>query len=199
MTSGPKIHAVVDVNVRTEGLWAPLPSEPWPPFVRLHRSAPAEHVALVVGVLSSYGRDSESPATSPADLLTDFPGVLPGGLAVVSADRTLLPGCCCGLESWTEWCDLLESGRAPWTGHDPAPLVEAARGAVRVWPDGALGGTTPLGSPVTFSKDDFLGELARVAGDLEAFLGPLRAWLDQAAPQEAADLVARFVAAFVRR
>jgi hypothetical protein len=39
--------------------------------------------------------------------------------------RTVIgPSCCCGLEGWKAWLDILTTGQSPWMGHDPAPFVE---------------------------------------------------------------------------
>lgn len=192
-----EIQAVVEVVIDTKEMWVPLPPEPWPRFVRLSGSTSPEEVALVVGVLSSYGRADQEPAATAGSLCADFPGVLPGGLAVVSSDREIWPGCCSGLERWREWIEFLVDGQSPWTGHDPAPLVEVAGDEVHVWSDGGLLGDKPDEIPVIFHRDAFAEALAQAGSDLEAFLAPLRAWLDTHAPSDAKEIARCFAKVFL--
>jgi hypothetical protein len=150
-----------------------------------------------MGVMSTYGKD-DTPAASPAALLADFPNALPGGLAVISADREILPSCCCGLESWSEWEKVLVAGHVPWTGHDPAPLVEIVDDKVQVWSDGAMGDKPTNELPILFTCEDFLAAITRVRNDLEGFIAPLDEWLCVHAPSEANDLRQHFRTAFIR-
>ncbi len=66
--------------------------------------------------------------------------VLPGGIQVVCKDRdtTISPSCCCGLETWRQWIDFLQTGESPWLGHDPSPWVEGLGDVVRIWSDGGM-------------------------------------------------------------
>jgi hypothetical protein len=122
--SGPELHVVIEVGARPERLWFEAPPEPWPSFVRLWGSTSEEDVARFVVLVSTYGRSGGEPASSIQDVLDDFPHVLPGGIAVVSDEHAVMPSCCCGLEHWPEWRQFLTTGQSPWTGHDPAPLLE---------------------------------------------------------------------------
>ena len=195
---GPELHAVVEVDLRPEGSWVALPREPWPRFVRLAGSATDSDIALLVGVASSYGRTDQRAAESARALLADFPHVLPGGIAVVAPERSIFPGCCCGLEGWPDWRHVLETGAGPWTGHDPAPLVEVVGDEVRVWSDGGLSARPQDEQPLTFARSEFVEALDRVSADLEEFLPRLRRWLDIHAPLYAKRLVERFADRFVR-
>lgn len=199
MSSEPAIHAVVEVGIREAGLWVELPAKPWPDFIRLWGSASPSDVAFFLAVLSSYGRSDDVAAGSADELLSDFPDILPGGLAVISSTRNIMPSCCCGLEHWSEWKRVLQDGQSPWTGHDPAPLVEVVGDQVRVWSDGGMGGQPEETVPVTFSRADFAQALAAAETDLKDFLGPLRSWLDTNAPQHASQIIQRFNTAFVER
>ena len=196
--SSPQIHAFVEVDGHVDGSWPQLPPQPWPTVVRLERSTCLSDVALVVAVGSSYGRNSETPATSGRDLVSDFPAILPGGLGVVAEDQQILPGCCCGLEAWRDWLNILPDGRAPWTGHDPAPLVEATSTVIRVWPDD-VDCDHPGVAPIVFTRDEFEHALAAAADDLAGFLIPLESWLRTNTPSEATVLLAKFAENFVAR
>jgi hypothetical protein len=131
-------------------------------------------------------------------MLTEFPHVLPGGIGVVSDERAIMPSCCCGLEHWHEWREVLTTGHSPWTGHDPAPLVEPHDDVVQVWSDGGMGEKPSHETPITFRRSDFALAVETVAQDLGDFLHPLREWLDVHAPQASADLVSKFAERFVR-
>jgi hypothetical protein len=157
-----------------------------------------EHVALLVAVLSSYGGTVTDAATSFDALLEDFPRILPGGIAVVSSDRMIVPGCCCGLESWPEWRKILTEGSIPWTGHDPAPLIEVVDDEVRVWSDGGAMGEQPNDEePIVFGRDEFAEALKQVGQDLVGFLIPLRGWLDEHAADHAEGIARCFEERFV--
>ena len=130
---------------------------------------------MVVGTLSSYGRDST--ATSAEILAKEFPGVLPGGFAVVDRGRVIAPGCCCGLETWRDWLGVVRTRRSPWMGHDPAPLVEVLEDSVHVWTDGGLTGKPKGESPIVFSRHEFEKSVQLAANDLSEFEDQLRTWL----------------------
>jgi hypothetical protein len=197
--SCPEIHAVAELAaVDGNRLWFELPPEPWPHFVRLCRAASEKEVALVVRMLCCYGRPQEEPVQSAEeDLEATFPIALPGGLAVVSGDRLVAPSCCCGLETWHEWQRVLSGGGSPWTGHDPAPLVEVIEGEVRVWLDGALRNKPTAESPLVFTPAQFQKALDKAAADIEGFLYSLRAWLEMKAPDHAEGIAEKFRDAFV--
>lgn len=201
--SKPEIHAVVEVGIPTDLKWELLPTKPWPDYVRLCGSTSSSDVALVLAVLSSYGHHGRSVETGEGwgqSLLDHFPRILPGGLAVVSAERRILPSCCCGLETWQDWRSVIAIGQSPWTGHDPAPLIEVTGTDILVWSDGGMG-EKPIGeSPIAFRREEFALALQQAAADLRDFRKPLRQWLGAHAPSALADgLVAKFESAFVRQ
>lgn len=195
----PEIHAVVEIGVQRTDVWVDLPPEPWPYFVRLSPAATDEEVALVVGTLSCYGTSQDGPARSAEDLVRRFPRVLPGGFAVVGADQSVYPSCCCGLETWQEWLTVLYGGGSPWMGHDPSPLVEVLDGHVYVWSDGALGQKPESESPLAFTSEQFDHAVRKAANDVAGFVLPLRAWLDTHAGRSAPAIVQKFTDAFVNR
>jgi hypothetical protein len=197
--SKPEIHAVVEVAIRPEGIWVQLPPQPWPDFVRLWQSTTPLEVALLVGVMSSYGRTDGTAASSPEAVIKNFPNVLPGGLAVISSKRKIMPSCCCGLETWPDWKKVVSEGQSPWTGHDPAPLIEVVDDTVRIWSDGGMGEKPTGETPIAFDRRDFVHALEAVSNDLKAFLIPLRSWLHEHAPRQATKLVERFSRRFVDR
>ncbi|MBM80865.1 MAG: hypothetical protein CMJ78_09750 [Planctomycetaceae bacterium] len=88
----------------------------------------------------------------------------------------IIPGCCCGLESWREWLEVSSGGKAPWTGHDPSPLIEREEDIIRIWSDGGLGGADACHS-IEFTLDQFIDALNCVQSDLKDFLEALEHWL----------------------
>lgn len=192
----PELYAVVEIAAGLTAPWFSLPAKPWPSFVRLSRVTPATDVALFLAVASSYGR-SDGPAGSVQEVLDAFPDVLPGGIAVAWRDRIINPSCCCGLEHWVEWREVLARGRSPWTGHDPSPLVELVDSRVQVWSDGAMG-EKPVGElPIAFSRSEFSAALEAVAHDLEEFLVPLRTSLEGYARAQSEAFLYAFASRFV--
>ena len=190
--SSPAIHAVVEVAIREECVWSAPPERPWPEFVRLWHATSGAHVSLVVGTLSSYGAE----AKSSEQLVEEFPDVLPGGLAVVTSDVEIMPSCCCGLEHWREWEQVLATGQSPWTGHDPAPLVERTRDGVLVWSDGGMG-PKPSERPIAFTTEEFSKALRDATNDLHEFLHPLQQWLEVHTPEQASKIVDLFKGTFL--
>ncbi len=122
--SSPQPHAVVQVEVDEGCDRIQLPRKPWPRYVRLWRETEPEAVALVVGTLATWGR--ESTHWSVEALEREFPGGVPGGFAALDQGKLIGPSCCCGLETWQEWLDILTTHRTPWIGHDPAPFSGSA-------------------------------------------------------------------------
>jgi hypothetical protein len=142
-------------------------------LVSLSKTAETE-VALVVAQLARYGHGGNG-LQDLASLVESFPKVAPGGISASDEHQEIHPSCCCGIEGWREWSQLLAGGHGPWLGHDPAPWVELHDGAVLVWPDGGLVNVDIEGMrPVRFSKAEFEAALVHVEADLRDFLGRLR-------------------------
>lgn len=195
----PEIHAVVEVVFGDVELWFDMPPEPWPFHVRLSRAATDDEIAVIVATLSFYGSPQVERISSAEALASAFPSRLSGGLAVVGDGRTIWPGCCCGLETWQDWGRALHEGESPWTGHDPAPLVEAHEGQVCVWSDGALGSKPKSESPIVFTTAKFEAAIEKVAADIDDFVAVLRNWLQRHAPTHANKIADAFLKEFGRK
>jgi hypothetical protein len=189
----PTLYAVVEAPTEAPAFVAALPPQPWPAFVRLFGETSAGDVSLVVARLGRYGPSAELPQIV-GDLVRHFPHIAPGGLAAVDGTVSVVPSCCCGLEKWREWHNLLRDGTSPWLGHDPSPWVETVGDAFVVWPDGGLG---PGGSgprpPIRFTRQQLSHALASVERDLRAFAARLQAWASVVAPDQAQGLAERFL------
>ena len=110
-TPSPQLHAIVLVEADEGYDLTQLPSKPWPRYVRLSREAQPDVVSLVVGTLATWGR--EKADWSIEALEREFPAAIPGGIAAVDQGKLIGPSCCCGLETWREWLDVLNTRRTP--------------------------------------------------------------------------------------
>ena len=192
MENGPQLYAVIECPMEAPAFVGHVGPRPWPGFVRLSGWSPDHEVALVVAQLARYGHGGGGP-TSIEGLVADFPHVVPGGLAAVDGPEAVHPSCCCGLESWRDWYQLLNDGQSPWLGHDPSPWVEKRNEQFLVWPDGGLG-EAAVGElhPIRFSKHALATSLAAAERDLGAFAGRLRDWASVLAPAYAQALIDGF-------
>ncbi|WP_188194151.1 hypothetical protein [Nonomuraea sp. SYSU D8015] len=110
----------------------------------------------------------------------------PGGLRVrdTTTDAEILPGCCCGLENWREWRNVLHKEDI-WLGHDPGTDLEHVAGAVRLRQESRRSGL----HEVEIRLDDLPAHLTAVRLRLRGFLGLVRQWAGETAPLAADRLV----------
>ena len=139
----------------------------------------AGDIGLVFAQLVNYNRiEGRGIDALQAGIVEAESLILPGGLQSSCGDQEIDPGCCCGLESWREWKQVLE-GRSPWLGHDPAPWVELSGSVVQVWSDGGLGEARDAFS-IPFERQRFEAELDRAGKELRTFLTLSAAWAQSA-------------------
>jgi hypothetical protein len=191
----PQLHTVVQVAVNEDWRQIEYPTRPWPLYVRLWGETEPQAVALVVGTLVTWGR--ESTQWSFESLEAEFPAAVPGGFAAVEQGRLIGPSCCCGLETWQEWLEVLTTSRSPWMGHGPSPFLEILGDRVSIWADGGLGEKSRGGSPIAFSSSEFVTAVKQAARDLSEFEQPLRRWLSVHAPRYEDSVTSRFRERFV--
>lgn len=117
--------------------------------------------------------------------------ILPGGIQVISEQKIISPSCCCGLETWREWMDFLETGESPWLGHNPSPWVESQGDIVRVWSDG---GSEPTNHAfhIDVSRSQFERMLRSVEQELQAFLFCIESWTQEVGFAESSKLFQKF-------
>lgn len=192
-----KITPVIQRPYGAEKFWLALPKQPWPSFIELSGETSDADVVLIVYQLCTYGADAEEPLTSSA-LVSAFPDALPGGLAASEGEVEIYPGCCCGLEEWTTWMKLIETGDTPWLGHDPWPWIEFVDGNVTIWADGGAGEFDRQTTPHIVTTIDALNsQLERIEPTLRGFAERLKSVLRRADVAEADAIAAGFIAAFV--
>jgi hypothetical protein len=118
---------------------------------------------------------------------TRVPGdVTDGGLRLRDGESgvTILPGCCCGLEDWRYWLDVLDGGR-PVLGHGPRPHVEHDGPVVRMWPDDQ----DRTGPHLVLPLADLPGVLVSVRRRMVDFLALVERWAEHRVPALAHALV----------
>ena len=193
----PLLIATALPDIAKPPAWLTFP-DVRPPWIRLWANTQDDEIALVVATLASFNGPLEGDrAATPEELEADSELALPGGLAAVDGNLTILPSCCAGLETWREWLDLVSGGETPWLGHDPAPWVERSHDGFTVWSDGGLGDppAAPLVS-VRFSPDAFASGIALVQADLRDFVSRLSNWSVTRMPTAGTRLSAAFARNF---
>jgi hypothetical protein len=158
-------------------------------FVRLGDDMAAGDIGLVFAQLVDYNRiEGQDAEALQAGIIEAESLILPGGLQTCYGKQEIDPGCCCGLEAWRDWEQVLKGG-SPWLGHDPAPWVELSDNVVRVWSDGGLNEARDSFS-IAFERRHFEAEFERAGKDLRAFLTQSAAWARSAGFSDV-DLVSR--------
>jgi hypothetical protein len=186
----PALHAVVELCLGDRATWISLPPGDAPLFVRLHSRVTDAEIAQVVQTRAVYGSISTGGSPlSPQELITSSRFIMPGGLAAIDGQRRVDPSCCCGIEAWRDWEQLLASGQSPWLGHDPSPFVEAVAGGFRVWPEGGDGEAPPApDTAIFFTREALTNALSNVEDDLQGFLRALERWAAIHAPDHVGGL-----------
>ncbi|GIH71974.1 hypothetical protein [Sphaerimonospora thailandensis] len=147
------------------------------------RLAPAE-IGAVVATLAQMNLDAgDGPDLAGSDTTALLGGllgrdglILPGGLEMrdLGTGVTVVPGCCCGLESWREWAQV-PSGEYLWLGHDPSPSIALDGERLRVCQDGGLSGESDpehvVDLPVSLLPELLLSVRRDLVGFLQALPG----------------------------
>ncbi len=100
--------------------------------------------------------------------------VLGGGIRIFNNENAILPGCCCGVESWREQLLALE-GYPVWLGHDPAPWSEVVGDEVQFWRDGGFG-KQRSDCQIRMMRSEIPELQKKLTRDMEGFLYSLRRW-----------------------
>jgi hypothetical protein len=112
----------------------------------------------------------------------------PGGLRIrdTATGTAVNPGCCCGIEGWRGWFELLD-GAEPWFGHSPTPKTEHHGDLVRLWPDE----DDTAGRPVEVTRTDLAGLLQTAHDVLRGFLRLAGEWAERVEPVSAPGFTAK--------
>ncbi|WP_052350495.1 hypothetical protein [Paenibacillus gorillae] len=145
----------------------------------LSRFSTPEDATLFLTLLCGYNNidvDRE-PAEVLNELITFDEVVISGGIAFEDKSKVILPGCCCGLESWREVLEAVLSKKNVWLGHDPYPTLEFVNNSVRVWSDD-YSGTYRKDLPeqdlqkmfyIEYDRNDLINKLQAIETDLLEF------------------------------
>ncbi|MGW0197399.1 hypothetical protein [Nonomuraea sp. NPDC003201] len=116
--------------------------------------------------------------------------IAPGGLRIrdTATNAEILPGCCCGLENWREWRDVLHK-QGIWLGHGPDTELEHIAGAVRLSQESGARSLPSRTHEVEIQLDDLPALLATVHLRLQGFLSLVGRWARQTTPRAADRLV----------
>ncbi|MFI0446900.1 hypothetical protein [Actinomadura sp. 6N118] len=113
---------------------------------------------------------------------------LPGGLRLrdTVTRAQIVPGCCCGVEEWRDWREILYGDDEIWLGHGLGTTVQIENGVVRLH-------QIPLPEYPLHTLEIELGELAVLLASvhrrLQGFLGLVGEWAGQVSPEAADRLV----------
>ncbi|WP_058041168.1 hypothetical protein [Streptomyces roseifaciens] len=160
--------------------------------------APAEVGAAVMRIAACNDTDPEGDGHPPRPgdpvgallhgLLTVDRVFAAGGLRVTdtATGLTVLPGCCCGLEDWRDWLQVVDGGSPPDLGHDPSPLAERRGDLVRLTADIEEADSPVIELPVT----EWRRMLVDVERDLADFLQLAAGWAERHLPGHAGAVAA---------
>ncbi|AQZ70384.1 hypothetical protein BKM31_14105 [[Actinomadura] parvosata subsp. kistnae] len=158
------------------------------------RLSPAE-VGSAMAVIFGYGGIPTAPISELHHLLDRHLAdagrlIAPGGLRVrdTATGAEILPGCCCGLENWRQWRDVLRR-QSLWLGHDPDTYLTFTGEAVRLTQEPDAGSTPARVSDVEIRLDELPALLTTVQLQLQGFLRLVHTWAGEIAPRAADRLV----------
>ncbi|WP_319115504.1 hypothetical protein [Streptomyces caniscabiei] len=97
------------------------------------------------------------------------------------------PGCCCGLETWRDWLEVLDGSGFSGFGHDPSSAAERVGDTVRLTFDADAKDGSPV---IELPVDDVRALVTGAQQDLRDFLGLAGDWAEQHLPTHAAAVTA---------
>lgn len=152
-------------------------------FLPLSDQLALSEIGFVVAILMDYNH-----VATLADVLNAEALLLPGGIGVFKDDQPhIMPGCCCGLESWREWEEFAETERSPWCGHDPEAILRKSEGRVSI--EQKLYNET---RHAELALSDYIEELKAVEKSLQGFVFSLEAWVSAVGFSEPGMLATKF-------
>jgi hypothetical protein len=139
-----------------------------------------------------YGEDRECSVDQLLDSLRNLEDplvVAPGGFQATDGDMVVIPGCCCGLEGWTEWREFLVNGTPPWLGNDPWPRVEFVNGSVHLWRDAPDKAPRESLRSISVSREKFEAALALAETQLCNFFTAIPRWFESVQRADETDVI----------
>lgn len=194
------IEAIVIVETKydeTAPPWATAKNDSHYNYIRIYSGISDEEIGSVMFdacLMSSVDEGGEIIVKSAPETLRAFVSnegfVLEGGLQFRENDEVRVsPGCCGGLEDWSDWFDVQNGETNIWTGHDPASTIEIDDGTVKIWDDEKTRDESPS---IEFSIEEFVENLKNVEQDLNDFLLRLARWTKNIEPALEKEVVGHF-------
>ncbi|MFF3686565.1 hypothetical protein [Streptomyces sp. NPDC002187] len=190
------VEAVLETfDVAEFTLW-PVADLPAYRFLALSGRLSPKEIGTAMASLAVYSSEDSDRATDSvglvrqlieAECVTGLGGVR---LRDTETGVVVAPGCCCGLEDWRDWLDIMDGGE-PWLGDWPAPRVEHSGPVVQLWPADGRSGLCTAPQAIEIPLVTLPDVLQTVRNDLSGFLVVVRQWADRYAPALARDLIAK--------
>jgi hypothetical protein len=194
------ITPVVEIPFIEEGDSWPWPVSPCKPFtfLPLDAASPESAGTFMAALYGYYGKDHARSVDGLLVALRDTDGMCaPGGLLAANGELVVSPGCCCGIESWTEWRHFLETGASPWMGHDPWPYAERVDGNVLLWSDKSDREAGEGVPPVKATVAEFESALTAAETQVRSFFAALPQWFESMQRADATDVIERIQESFL--
>ena len=165
------------------------------PFrARLHGAMSAEALRDYFFAQCRYGNRGDMPETiedGAESILARDRIILGGGLVLTCGSFLFYPGCCSGIETWSDWRSIAKGENSPWMGHDPDAWVDTDGDMAVFHPD--------IGEDVKTAKfhyEDIQAALDVAEEDLRGFLSALEGWLSREGVGRAADVAEKIREAY---
>jgi hypothetical protein len=175
------IDPVIRVRRTAEFTAWPVAAPPVESLLPLSAQLTAPEVGTAMAVIAQASRavpGSENDAVQILRNLANARGLIaPGGLRArdTAKDLEITPSCCCGLEAWREWREVVDGG-AVWLGHDPTPWIEQLGPTIRIWPDDSTPLQTAGESAIEIALTDLAELIDAAEVQMKGFLEQVRSW-----------------------
>ena len=117
--------------------------------------------------------------------------VLAGGIVARKGDFVLLPGCCSGIETWSDWRGIKKNGHSPWMGHDPDPWIDTSGERAVLYEAFGKGAAS-----AEAGYDEIQSALDGAEKDLRRFIVALEDWLKREGAGNAAAVAEKIRTAY---
>lgn len=191
---GDCIHENNDVSIFP---WK-ISKKYFPKYIRLWKQIDFEDIGQLVAMpiilkLSTGDLKLKSEGYNLIEELLKIEFDVVGGIRIIDIEnnKTILPGCCCGLRDWRDWLEFEKSGRPFWMGHDPSPGIEINESFYRIW-SGYIEGSEATEYYIDINKEQFHENLIKLERDLNDFLDKLKEWATIYAANDVDKLVNKF-------
>jgi hypothetical protein len=183
-TPDPGVRLVPVCDRTTPDGERPWAKRPWGPdeqYIQVSADVDDLTMGLVMheALWDIEGAEHSAEATFQAAIQHPEWQLYPGLQAIATDGTVITSSCCCSLDEWREWYDVLNGG-GPWLGHTPSVGVTILDGlvVVRRWqltPDYADDYDSPP-DEIWMTPERLIQCLAEVQGTLSALSERVEAW-----------------------